>query len=125
MLKESDLISINVPLNKETYRMIGKRELNLMKNSALLINASRGAVIDEDALYQTLLDKGIAGAGIDVFSEEPLPPYEPIRRLDNVILTPHSAASTQEALKNRYRFFAKNALRVCNGEEPLNIVNRL
>lgn len=125
LLRESDFISLNVALNKETHHMIGKRELTLMKKSALLINTSRGAVIDEDALYQTLLDNGIAGAGIDVFSEEPLPPDEPIRRLDNVILTPHTAASTQEAQKNRYRFFAKNALRVYNGEEPLNIVNRL
>ena len=125
LLRESDFISLNVALNKETHHMIGKRELNLMKKSALLINTSRGAVIDEDALYQTLIDNGIAGAGIDVFSEEPLPPDEPIRRLDNVILTPHSAASTQEALKNRYRFLAKNALLVFNGEEPLNIVNRL
>jgi phosphoglycerate dehydrogenase-like enzyme len=123
LLKESDFISVNVPLNKETYHMIGKRELNLMKKSALLINTSRGAVIDEDALYQTILDKGIAGAGIDVFSEEPLPPDEQIRRLDNVILTPHTAASTKEALKNRYRFFAKNALRIYNGKKPLNIVN--
>ena len=124
LLQESDFISVNVPLNKETYHMIGKREFNLMKNSALLINTSRGAVIDEEALYQTVLSKRIAGAGIDVFSKEPLPPNELIRRLDNVILTPHSASSTKEALKNRYRFFAENALRVYNGEDPLNIVNR-
>ncbi len=123
LLKESDFISVNVPLNKETYHMIGKRELNLMKNSALLINTSRGAVIDEKALYQILISKGIAGAGLDVFSEEPLPRNEPMRKLDNVILTPHSAASTKEALKNRYRFFANNSLRVYNGVDPLNIVN--
>jgi len=125
LLKESDFISLNVALNKETHHMIGKRELDLMKNSAILINTSRGAVINEDALIQTLLDKGIAGAGIDVFSKEPLPPDAPIRSLDNVVLTPHSAASTREALKNRYHFFAMNALRVFNGEKPLNIVNRL
>ena len=125
LLKESDFISLNIALNKETYHMIGKKELDLMKKSALIINTSRGAIIDEDALYQTLLNKGISGAGIDVFSEEPLPPDAPIRSLDNVILTPHSAARTEEALKNRYRFFAKNALRVYYGKEPLNIVNRL
>ncbi len=125
LLKESDIISLNVALNKETYHMIGRREFDLMKKSAILINTSRGAVIDEDALYKTLLDKGIGGAGIDVFLEEPLPPEAPIRSLDNVVLTPHSAASTEEALKNRYRFFAMNALRVFNGMNPLNIVNRL
>ena len=70
LLTESDFISINAALNEETHHMIGERELEMMKESAILINTARGAIIDEDALHRTLLDNRIAGAGIDVFSEE-------------------------------------------------------
>jgi D-3-phosphoglycerate dehydrogenase len=125
LLSESDVISLNLALNDETYHMIGEREFRMMKRSAFLVNTSRGAVVDERALYEALQTRKIAGAGIDVFSEEPLSAESPIRKLDNVILTPHTAASTPESIEHRYQFFAKNARRVLRGLRPLNVVNDL
>jgi len=125
LLSESDVISLNLALNDETHHLIGEREFGMMKKSAFLVNTSRGAIMDERALLEALQTRRIAGAGIDVFSEEPLPADDPIRKLDNVILTPHSAASTPEALEHRYQFFAKNARRIQRGLRPLSVVNGL
>jgi len=125
LLSESDIISLNLALNDETHHLIGEREFGMMKRSAFLVNTSRGAVVDERALYEALRKRRIAGAGVDVYSEEPLPADSPIRKLDNVILTPHSAASIPEALESRYQFFAKNARRILRGLRPRNVVNGL
>jgi D-3-phosphoglycerate dehydrogenase len=91
LLKESDYISLHIPHTKENDKMFGKRELSLMKPTAFLINTSRGGVIDEEALYWALDNHLIAGAGLDVFREEPAPKDNPLLDLDNVILTPHIA----------------------------------
>ncbi|MEM1662454.1 MAG: hydroxyacid dehydrogenase [Desulfurococcaceae archaeon] len=97
LLKESDIVSIHVPLTPETKHLINRDKLRLMKRTALLINTARGGVVDTEALIQALQEKWIAGAALDVFEEEPLPPNHPLTRMDNVVLTPHIGASTYEA----------------------------
>ncbi|WFO75260.1 hydroxyacid dehydrogenase [Desulfurococcaceae archaeon MEX13E-LK6-19] len=97
LLKESDIVTIHVPLVKETYHLIDENKLKLMKKTAILINTARGAVVDTNALVKALKEGWIAGAGLDVYEEEPLPPDHPLRQLDNVVLTPHIGANTWEA----------------------------
>ena len=121
VLKESDVVSIHVPLLPSTHHLIGKRELKLMKPSAYLINTSRGPVIDEEALIEALQNKTIAGAGLDVFEHEPKIPT-PLKNLPNVVLTPHIASSTFEARNAMAEIAAKNILAVLAGKPPLNPV---
>jgi len=97
LLKEADVVSIHVPLTPETKHLINESRLRLMKSSAVLINTSRGSVVDTNALVKALNEGWIAGAGLDVFEEEPLPQNHPLTKLDNVVLTPHIGASTEEA----------------------------
>ncbi|AAL81518.1 3-phosphoglycerate dehydrogenase [Pyrococcus furiosus DSM 3638] len=97
LLKESDIVTIHVPLIPETYHLINEERLRLMKRTAILINTSRGAVVDTQALIKALEEGWIAGAGLDVFEEEPLPENHPLTKFDNVVLTPHIGASTYEA----------------------------
>jgi len=97
LLKRSDIVTIHVPLLPETRHMINEEKLRLMKKTAILINTSRGAVVDTVALVKALSEGWIAGAGLDVFEEEPLPKDHPLTKLDNVVLTPHIGASTKEA----------------------------
>lgn len=97
LLKESDIVTIHVPLIKETYHLIDESKLRLMKKNAILINTARGAVVDTNALIKALREGWIAGAGLDVYEEEPLPPDHPLRKLENVVLTPHIGANTWEA----------------------------
>ncbi len=97
LLKESDVVTLHVPLVDATYHLINEERLKLMKPSAILINAARGAVVDNKALVKALQEGWIAGAGLDVYEEEPLPKDHPLTKLDNVVLTPHIGASTEEA----------------------------
>jgi D-3-phosphoglycerate dehydrogenase len=97
LLKRSDIVTIHVPLLPETRHMINEEKLRLMKKTAILINTSRGAVVDTAALVKALSEGWIAGAGLDVFEEEPLSEDHPLTKLDNVVLTPHIGASTKEA----------------------------
>jgi D-3-phosphoglycerate dehydrogenase len=99
ILTESDIITLHVPLVKGTRGMIGKGELDLMKDSAILVNIARGGLVDEDALYKQLKEGKIKGAVLDVFEDEP-PVDTPLLSLDNVVLTPHLGASTDEAQIN-------------------------
>jgi len=92
LLRESDFVSLHVPHTAETHRMLGGRELALMKPTAYLVNVARGGIIDEEALCRALKERRIAGAGLDVFEREPIPKDSPLLALDNVICTPHSAA---------------------------------
>ncbi len=124
LLRDSDFISVNVPLTRETRGMLGEREFELMKETAFLVNTSRGGIVDEKALYSSLAEKRIAGAALDVFEEEPLPERNMLRGLDNVVLTPHIAGRTIEAIHRRYVFFSENIKRVRDGRVPLNLVNR-
>jgi len=98
LLRESDIISIHVPLTPETHHMISHKEFSLMKSGVYIVNTSRGAVIDEKALCNALVSGKVAGVALDVFESEPLSSNSPLMKLDNVILTPHLAASSQEAL---------------------------
>lgn len=110
LLMRSDIVSLNVPLNDTTYHMIDASSFRLMKSSALLVNASRGAVVDEAALIDALSRNVIAGACLDVFETEPLPEDSPLRRFSNVILTPHTAGypDGNGFHLQRFQFFAKN-----------------
>lgn len=123
LLKESDVVTIHVPLTEETMGMIGKRELKLMKRSAILINMARGAIVDEVALYEGLKKGIIAGAALDVLKEEPPSPNNPIFQLENVVITPHMGGSSTRALKIIARVAAEDIAKVLRGEPPKNLVN--
>ena len=97
IFQECDIITLHTPLLEQTKNMINAELLGSMKKNAILINAARGGVVDEAALYETLSQKKIRGAGFDVFAKEPLPEDSPLRKLDNLLLTPHLGASTEEA----------------------------
>jgi D-3-phosphoglycerate dehydrogenase len=123
LLKESDVVTIHTPLTSETKLLIGRRELGMMKRSAILINTARGSVIDEQSLVDALRNKKIAAAGLDVLTIEPPESGNPLLRLENVILSPHSAAFTLEAYKRLWAACANAVLNVLHGELPANIVN--
>jgi len=123
LLREADFVSINVALTKETYHMIGERELKLMKPSAYLINTARGAVVDTSALVKALREGWIAGAALDVFEEEPLPIDHPLTKMENVILTPHMAAHTEEFFREAAVTVAKEVLKALKGERPAYLAN--
>lgn len=123
LLKESDVISIHVPYSEETSNMINKDTFAVMKKAAVIVNTSRGGIIDEDALYEALRDHVIAGAGVDVFAAEPLPMDSPLRKLDNVILTPHNSSQTMEALWNIYKMAIDIAADFFEGTKSQHILN--
>ena len=124
LLQNSDIITIHVPLTEETRGLIGKEELETMKPTAILINAARGSIVDEKALYHALKKRKIRFAVIDVWAEEPLKPGNPLFELDNVQLSIHTASWTRQAFEETMRLSAQNVIRVIKGEKPLNIVNR-
>ena len=97
LLRQSDVVSVHVLGSPQASNLIGKRELRLMKPTAILINTARGSAVNEPALVEALASGIIAGAGLDVFAVEPLPPDHPLRRLENVVLSPHTAAMVPEA----------------------------
>ena len=97
LVRNADIISIHCPLTKETACILGKEELNSMKSNAYLINTARGGIVDEVALIEVLKNGLIAGAGLDTFTQEPIPPNSPLLNLDNVIVTPHVAGTTKES----------------------------
>jgi glyoxylate reductase len=121
LLKESDIVSIHVPLTKETKYMITKKELALMKSDAILINTSRGAVINEADLINVLKNNEIYGAGLDVFENEPAINRE-LMTLDNVVLTPHIGSASIETREEMAIMAAKNVLNVLSGRKPNNKV---
>ena len=124
LLKESDFISVHVPLMPETRHLIGKRSLSMMKPTAYLINTSRGPVIDEAALAEALKNKVIAGAALDVFEEEPKI-HPGLLELDNVIVVPHIASGSVETRSKMAIMAAENVLAVLSGKTPPNAVNRI
>jgi phosphoglycerate dehydrogenase-like enzyme len=125
VIRESDIISPHVPLNPTTRHMIGKAQFEEMKDSAILVNTSRGPVVDEAALYDALTTDKIAGAGLDVFDEEPTPPDNPLLKLDNITMTAHMAGPTFESHKARVRNAFDNVQRVNRGKDPLWIIPEL
>jgi len=111
LMRESDFITIHVPLNEETRHMIGRRQLALMNRAAYLVNAARGGVVDEEALVDTLREGRIAGAALDTTEQEPLPLTSPLLQCPNLVLTAHTAAHTQEALRRLSEGSAEKALK--------------
>ena len=122
LLKISDIVSIHVPLIPETKWMIDKKTLDLMKPSAILVNAARGGIVNETDLYQALKNKVIAGAGLDVFENEP-PTNSALLDLDNVVLTPHTAAFTFEGMNNMSVGVVEQLIAYYHGKKPVHIVN--
>jgi D-3-phosphoglycerate dehydrogenase / 2-oxoglutarate reductase len=125
LLAESDFVTIHCPLNDETERMIAARELALIKPSAYLINAARGGIIDEQALLETLRQKKIAGAALDVIESEPPRNNHPLFKLANVLWTPHLGALTVEASARGEWGAAQEVIRVLEGKRPKNPVMEL
>ena len=125
LLRTSDVVSLHVPLDDSTRKLIGARELGLMKPEAIIVNTCRGPVIDENALHDALKLGRIAGAGLDVMVEEPPKPNHPLFALPNVTLTPHSAGPTWENWRARFRNGFDNITRVEAGRRPLWVIPEL
>jgi glyoxylate reductase len=122
LLRESDFLSLHVPLTPETHHLIASRDFALMKSSALLINTTRGKVVDEEALVSALEARRIAGAGLDVFEREPQL-HPALARMSNVVLMPHVGSATAETRFNMAMFAAENLLAALDGRRPHNVVN--
>ena len=122
LLRSSDIVSLHVPLNPTTHHLVGAREIALLKPTAVLVNTSRGPVVDEGALTAALSEERIAGAGLDVFDQEPPDPDNPLFSLDNVVLTAHLAGPTVESSTARLRNAFDNVERVQRGEAPLWVI---
>ncbi|MDQ3893113.1 MAG: C-terminal binding protein [Actinomycetota bacterium] len=122
LFARADIVSIHVPLSDETRGTVGKREFRLMKPNSVVINTSRGAVVEEQALAKALSDGVLAAAGIDVFETQPLPSDHPLRGCETAVFTPHSAAHTEESLAEVRKRPLADALRVLRGEAPLHPV---
>lgn len=123
LLGESDYVVVNCPLTPDTRGLIGREELARMKSDAVLINTARGPIVDEAALIEALQTGRIAGAALDVFESEPLRGDSPLTKMDNVILTSHSIAWTEELFRDMGRIDCRGALAVYRGEPPEHIVN--
>lgn len=124
MLAECDYVVIALPLTPATTHFFGEKELRAMKPSAYLVNIARGPIVDEAALIRALRDKWIAGAGLDVFEEEPLPPSSPLWELESALISPHVAGFTPRYDERATALFTRNLDRYVTGEPLLNLVNK-
>jgi len=122
-LKQSDYISLHPYLSKETHHLLGEKEFQQMKPSAYVINTSRGPVIDEPALIKALKEKWIAGAGLDVFEQEPIAADNPLLKMDNVVVFPHTASYSDPAFTRLRRSVGQETVRVLSSIRPKNVVN--
>jgi glyoxylate reductase len=123
LLRESDIITMHVPLTNETHHMIGADEFKKMKRSAVFVNTSRGSVVDEEALYQSLKSNLIFAAGLDVFEEEPISTDSPLLRLSNVVLAPHTGSASTRTRTVMAEMCAENLVAGLSGGRPPNIIN--
>jgi len=128
LLKRSDILTLHIPLTRETRKLIGSKELGWMKPTAILINTSRGGIVDEKALLDALASGRLKGAALDAFEPEPIPPDHPFLSLDGdlqkrIILTPHIGGATRQAHSRMYQESIENILRVLRGEQPKYVVN--
>jgi glyoxylate reductase len=123
LLKQSDFVSVHVPLMKETHHLINAEKLRLMKKTAYLINNSRGPVVDEKALYEALNEGRIAGAGLDVFEQEPTSLANPLLKLDNVVVAPHISSASYETRSKMAEMVADNLIAFFEGKKPPNLIN--
>jgi len=122
LFARSDILSIHLQLSDRTRGLVGRRELGLMKPAAYLINTSRGPIVNEAALIQALKSHSIAGAGLDVYDEEPLPPDHPLRHLDNTVTTPHLGYVTAETYRVFYEDSVSNIAAYLKGQ-PVRVLN--
>ncbi|WP_312815001.1 D-glycerate dehydrogenase [Sedimentibacter sp.] len=125
LLKQSDFILIMTALTDETYHMIDEEQFNLMRSDAILINASRGATVNEKALIKALNEKKILGAGLDVFEKEPIEKDNPLLKMSNVVLLPHVGSATIKTRNDMARLAAENLIAALKGEVPPNVVPEL
>jgi D-3-phosphoglycerate dehydrogenase len=123
LFRDSDFLAVNCPLSESTRGLVSRRLIGLMKPSAYLINTARGPIVDERALYEALASGQIAGAGLDVFEEEPTPADNPILKLDNVIVTPHGICFTDECMRRLAESAFRSTLAVAAGRKPAHVVN--
>ncbi|MFW6174621.1 MAG: C-terminal binding protein [Chloroflexota bacterium] len=123
VLEESDYLTLHTPLNDETYHMMGGPQFSKMKNTAYLINVSRGKVVDEPALVEALRNGQIAGAGLDVFEQEPTPADNPLLQMDNVAVTNHYASYSEVAFQRAFRQMGQEAVRIAKGDWPMSLIN--
>jgi phosphoglycerate dehydrogenase-like enzyme len=121
LLSRSDIVSLHLPGSASNRKLIGAPALRTMKSTAILINTSRGNIVDEAALYEALQSGWIAGAGLDVLEQEPAAATNPLLSLDNVVVTPHISAGTVDAFRTKMRAVCDNLLRFDRGEAPLNL----
>lgn len=123
LFKQSDFVSIHVPLKKETYHMIGRTALELMKPTAILVNTARGSIVDPEALYDALRNGVIAGVGLDVTEPEPIPPEHPLLALPNVIITPHIGSASTRTRREMAVLAAQNILALAEGKAMPSCLN--
>jgi len=128
LLEQSDYLVVQAPLTKQTHHLIGEPELRRMKPTAFLVNTGRGPIVSDEALYRGLREGWIAGAGLDDIEEEPAKrrdwkPTNPLFTLPNVILTPHAAYYSEEAIHTVRDFAAREVVRVLTGQPPVSPVN--
>ncbi len=123
LLADSDIVSLHLPLTPQTERLIDRAALESMKPNALLINTSRGAIVDEPALVEALRSRRLAAAGLDVFASEPVDPRNPLLRLDNVVVTPHVIWYTQDTMRRYLAEAIDNCRRLRDGQDLVNVVN--
>ncbi|MCL6553699.1 MAG: D-glycerate dehydrogenase [Firmicutes bacterium] len=123
LLQRADFVSIHVPLSAQTRHLIGAPQLRLMKPTAILVNTSRGAVVDQRALYDALVRRQIWAAGLDVFEEEPIAPDDPLLALENVVVAPHIGSATVETRTKMALMAAENCLAVLDDRPPPHPVN--
>jgi phosphoglycerate dehydrogenase-like enzyme len=124
VLAQSDYVVVSTPLTEETHHLISSRRIALLKPEAVLINISRGSVVDEAALIDALRSRRIGGAALDVFETEPLPSDSPLWTLDNVLISPHSADQTADSHERAMAFFRHNLERFRRGEPLENVVDK-
>ncbi|MDA4131276.1 MAG: C-terminal binding protein, partial [Thaumarchaeota archaeon] len=124
LMKKSDIVSVNAFLSEETFHLIDEEELNMMKESAIIVNTSRGKLINNEALVKVLKAKKIAGAGLDVLEMEPAEPNSPLLLLDNVVITPHIAGMSEKASLNSRRLASEEMVRILVGSSPRNPINK-
>ena len=123
LLREADFVSINCPLSRESRYMIGAREFGLMRPDAYFVTTARGFIHDENALAEALAAKQIAGAGLDVWEEEPPPHDHKLMAFDNVLISPHTAGATVESRENMARIAAEQVLDILDGKRPPRLIN--
>jgi len=124
LLDQADIVTLHVPLNDETRHMISANQLKKMKKTSILINCARGGIVDEKALYKSLKEKRIAGAGLDVLEQEPIRKDNPLLTMDNVIITPHMGWYSEDSVAEVQRVAAEQVLQCLQGKTPTNLVNK-